>query len=185
MHALIRTLSGGLALVLCLATAGASAQSQQPRRPVAPVSPFVGTWNINVAKSTYEGIPENQRRTISTRTIDVEGDGVFVQTHRNTSAVRAQSFSHWVGKPDGPPITEYSRLNGIEPGNRLTIKTVNDHQWQVTFRNQRGEVSLTDTWTVSADGKTLTIDRRGTSQDGTPNHSVEVYDNESYSMPVR
>ena len=182
MDSVRRTLIGQLALALCAVTASSSAQP--PPRPSDAVSPFVGTWNINVAKSTYEGIPENQRRTTSTRTIDVEGDGVFVQTHRNTSAVRAQSFSHWVGKPDGPPITEFSRLNGTAPGNRLTIKTVTDHQWQVTFRNQRGEVSLTDTWTVSADGKTLTIDRRGTSSDGSPNHSVEVFDNEGYAMPA-
>ena len=169
-----------LALAVALAAAGLSAQA--PARPASSSSPFVGTWHINAAKSTYEGIPENERRTTSIRTIDVAGDGLFLQTHRNVSAVRPQSFSYWVGKPDGPEFIEYSRLNGATPGNRITITSASDRQWRVTFKNQRGEIVLTDTWTVSADGKTLTIDRRGTTRSGS-NHSVEVFENEGWAMP--
>jgi hypothetical protein len=164
---------------------GRSSAPAQTGRSSAPVqtSPFVGTWVLNIPKSTYEGIPPEQRRTQSTRTIDVEANGVFVETHRNITGGGRQGFYHWVGKPDGPEITEFGRTSGTAPGNRLTIKSVNDHQWAVTFRNQQGQVVLTDTWTVSPDGKTLTIDRHGTPPQGPPNHSVEVFDNEGWAMP--
>ena len=48
-------------------------------------------------------------------------------------------------------IVEYGRTSGDAPGNKLTIKSVNDHQWAVTFRNQQNQIVLQDTWTVSAD----------------------------------
>ena len=172
-----------LALAASLCATQASAQGGRGQREVKSPSPFVGTWLINVAKSTYEGIPEEQRRFISIRTLDVNADGWFVQTHRNVSKVRAQSFSFWVGKPDGPEFIEFNRLNGTELGNRITIKTVTERQWAVTFKNQRGEVVLVDTWTISADGSTMTIDRKDTTPNRPPTHSVEVYDSEKWAMP--
>ena len=171
-----------MALAYAVCTAGLKAQAPSP---VPAASPFVGTWILNVAKSTYEGIPEPQRRTTSIRTLDVYNDGYFVQTHRNVSAVRPQSFSMWVGKPDGPEFIEFSRLNGAAPGNHITIKTIGDREWRLAFKNQRGDVVLTDTWTVSPDGRTLTIDRRDMTPNRPPTHSVEVYDNEEWAMPAR
>jgi hypothetical protein len=149
--------------------------------PRGKSSPFVGTWILNVAKSTYEGIPPDQRRNPSTRTIDVQADGTFIQTHRNRTAGRGEGFFHWVGKPGVAEITEFGRTSGDAPGNKLTIKPVSDRQWQVTFRNQKGQILLNDTWTVSPDNKTLTIDRRAA--EGPPSRSVEVFDNEGWGMP--
>src|SRR4051812_22621562 len=108
MHKALGRLSGAVAVAIVTWTTSMSAQA--PPRPAPASSPFVGTWVLNVAKSAYEGIPENQRRTTSIRTIDVYADGSFVQTHRNVSAVRPQSFSLWVGKPDGQEFIEFSRL---------------------------------------------------------------------------
>jgi hypothetical protein len=158
-----------------------SAQTPAPR-PAGVSSPFVGTWVLNVAKSTYEGIPPEQRRNPSTRTIDVYSDGMFVETHRNVTGGGRQGFFYWVGKPDGPEFPEYGRNSGA-PGNKLTVKTVTDHQWAVTFRNQDGKVVITDTWTISPDNKTLTIDRRQTPPQGPPSHAIEVFDNEGFAMP--
>jgi hypothetical protein len=170
------------ALAIAVYAAGFPVQAPSP---VPAASPFVGTWILNVAKSTYEGIPEPQRRTTSVRTLDVYNDGYFVQTHRNVSAVRPQSFSLWVGKPDGPDLIEFSRLNGTASGNHISIKAVGNREWRLTFKDQRGDVVLTDTWTVAPDGRTLTIDRRDVTPNRPPTHSVEVYDNEEWAMPRR
>ena len=152
--------------------------------PRGKTSPFVGTWILNVSKSTYEGIPPENRRNPSTRTIDVHADGFFVETHRNKTGAGREGFYYWYGKPGGAEFTEYGRTNGDAPGNKLTIKVVNERQWAVTFRNQRNQIVLSDTWTVSPDNKTLTIDRHGISPEGNKiNHAVEVFDNEGWAMP--
>ena len=150
--------------------------------PRGKSSPFIGTWILNVSKSTYEGIPPEQRRSPSIRTIDVEGDGTFVETHRNKTGGGREGFYHWKGTPGVADITEYGRTSGDAPGNKLTIKLVGDHQWQVTFTTQQGQVILHDTWTVSPDNKTLTIDRRSVPP-AAPSRSVEVFDNEGWAMP--
>jgi hypothetical protein len=152
--------------------------------PRGKSSPFVGTWILNVSKSTYEGIPPEQRRSPSTRTIDVYADGYFIETHRNKTGGGREGFFYWHGKPGGPEFPEYGRTGGDAPGNKLTIKVNNERQWAVTFRNQRNQIVLSDTWTVSPDNKTLTIDRHGISPEGKEiNHSVEVFDNEGWAMP--
>jgi hypothetical protein len=159
--------------------------SGQGARPEFKTSPFVGTWVLNVSKSTYENIPPEQRRNPSIRTIDVQGGGRFQQSHRNKTGSGREGFYQWNGIPGGPDeIVEYGRDAGDRPGNKLTIKVVNERQWAVTFRNQKNQIVLSDTWTVSPDNKTLTIDRRGIGQDGKPmNHAVEVFDNEGWAMP--
>jgi hypothetical protein len=162
-----------------------AAQGGGGRGRMGKTSPFVGTWILNVSKSTYENVPPEARRSPSTRTIDIEGDGYFTETHRNKTGGGREGFYHWHGIPGGAAeIVEYGRNSGDAPGNKLTIKVNNDHQWAVTFRNQQNQIVLQDTWTISPDNKTLTIDRRSIGADGKPtNHSVEVFDNEGWAMP--
>ena len=195
MRSVLRVLNvpafAALAFTIVTLSGQTSAQRGQPAGGAQPAgddsprfksSPFVGTWILNVSKSTYEGIPPDQRRNPSTRTIDVQGDGTFIQTHRNKTGGGREGFYHWVGKPGVAEIQEFGRTSGDAPGSRLTIKPVTDHQWQVTFRNPKGEVILNDTWTVSPDKKTLTIDRRG-APPAPPSRAVEVFDNEGWAMP--
>lgn len=199
MRAVMRALNVAalIALSAALTLAGATAQERGQRGAtgtaqgggrgprVGKTSPFVGTWILNVSKSTYENVPPEQRRNPSIRTIDIEGDGYFTETHRNRTGGGREGFYHWHGIPGGPAeIVEYGRTSGDAPGNKLTIKVNNDHQWAVTFRNQQNQIVLSDTWTISPDNKTLTIDRRSIGADGQPtSHSVEVFDNEGWAMP--
>jgi len=177
--AVIGTWSGETSAQRGQEPAGAQRSGGGPR---GKTSPFVGTWILNVAKSTYEGIPPEQRRNPSIRTIDVEGDGTFIQTHRNKTGAGNEGYFHWKGKPGVDEIIEYGRTSGDAPGSKLTIKVISDRQWQVTFRNQQNQLRWNDTWTVSPDNKTLTIDRQGVPP-VTSGHSVEVFDNEGWAMP--
>ena len=179
MRSFFRTLSVQQVLVLVVAIVGVSAQA--PSGPAQPPSPFVGTWVLNVEKSTYEG---SRPRKQSTRTLDAYGDGKIVATHRRTNGNGGQGFSYWAGNLFGQEFPEFARQRGNTPGNMVSIKEADAHVWNVSFRNQEGRIVLTDTWTVSADGQTLTIDRRGTSR-GQPTHSVEVYENDGYAPPPR
>ena len=177
MHSFSRTLSVQLVLVLALSLVGLSAQV--PEGATDP-NPFVGTWVIDTAKSTYEGTTP---RTMSVRTLDVHADGRFIETHRNTRIRDGEVWEgwfHWVGNIDGIEFPEFGRTGGPFPGNKLTIYELNSHLWHVTFRNRDGRIVLADTWAVSADGQNLTIDRRGMSQ-GQPTHAVEVYNNDGFA----
>ena len=178
MHSFSRTLSVQLVLMLVVSIVGVSAQV--PEGATDP-NPFVGTWVIDPEKSTYEG---TSPRTMSVRTLDVHADGRWLETHRNTRIRDGETWEgwyHWVGNIDGIEFPEFGRTGGPFPGNKLTIYELSSHRWNLTFRNQEGKLILTDTWTVSADGQTLTIDRRGTPVQGQPTHSVEVYNNDGFA----
>ena len=178
MHSFLRTLSVQQVLVLVVSIVGVSAQVPEG---ASDPNPFVGTWVIDAARSTYEGTTP---RTSSVRTLDVHADGRWLETHRNTRIrdreVR-EVWAHWVGNIDGIEFPEFGRTGGPFPGNKLTIIEVNSHLWNVTFRNRDGRIVLTDTWAVSADGQNLTIDRRGTPVRGEPSHSVEVYNKDGFA----
>jgi hypothetical protein len=181
MRTFFRKRSVQLVLVLVGSIISVSGQAP-PARKEAP-NPFVGTWVINLEKSRYNGA---QEKLTSVRTIDVHANGVFIETHRNTRMVNGRTwegFYHWVGNIEGREFPEFGRTGGPEPGNRLTIIPANPHLWNVTFRNRNGRVVLTDTWTVSPDRKTLTIDRKGTPANGPATHTIEVYQNEGFAMP--
>jgi hypothetical protein len=182
MRTLFRRRTVQLVVVLVGAMTSVSGQAP-PARSNEVASPFVGTWVINLEKSRYDGA---QAKLTSVRTIDVHANGVFIETHRNTRMVNGkpwQGFYHWVGNIEGREFPEFGRTGGPRPGNRLTIIPASPYLWNVTFRNRNGRVVLTDTWTVSPDRKTLTIDRKGTPQNGPPTHTIEVYDNENFAMP--
>ena len=95
----------------CLALASVAASAQTPPPRAVQSSPFVGTWVLNPAKSTYEGIPEDQRRSPSIRTLDLYENGVFIESHRNAQKSRGPGFFYWVGKPDGPEFPEFLTLS--------------------------------------------------------------------------
>jgi hypothetical protein len=178
MRSWCRALTVQLVLTFLASTGAASAQT--PSSPAPPLNPFVGTWVLNVAKSTYEG---QQRKKLSTRTLDTYEKGIIVATHRRVNEDGNEGFSYWVGNLEGREFEEFARQRPNTRGNMVSIKVAEPRKWNVTFRNQAGHIVLTDTWTVSADGKTLTIDRRGSPPKGKPSHSVEVYESDGFAAP--
>ena len=177
MNSVRRTVSAQIALIIAAWWLGVSAQGPSP--PPA-VKPFVGTWVLSIAKSTYDGV---QSKRQSTRTLDTYGEDTIVATHRRTNEDGDEGFSYWVGSLSGREFPEYARQRGNTPGNMVSIRPVSPHEWDVTFRNQKGQIVLSDRWTVSPDGKTLTIARQGTRPDGRPTRSVEVYENDGFALP--
>ena len=84
----------------------------RPQQRMGKSSPFVGTWVLNVAKSTSENVPPEARRNPSIRNIDVKADGTFSQSHRNKTGGGSEGYYHWHGTPGGPAeIIEYGRTN--------------------------------------------------------------------------
>ena len=113
-------------------------------------SPFIGKWKLDPSQSQLTG------DTVKFAS-DPSGGMSF------TSEGHTYNF-----KTDGQPVKTYS-------GADVTWKQVDDHTWESDAK--RGETDLgTATWTVSPDGKSLSVQRKGTRPDGSSFDNQTSYD---------
>ena len=149
--------------------------AQTPRRPPAQsIDPFVGTWILNLGKSTFENMP-SPKSVI--RTVDYERDGLVLVTAHTTNTAGVMSFVHYLFTLDGKEYEEMSRSSGT-PGRVPTFMSatkVSDHALKLAFKNG-GKVTISHEWTVSDDGKTWTMKRTASDAQGKRVYSVQVYD---------
>ena len=151
-----------VAAVFALAT-NAAAQSKD--------DPSIGTWKLNVAKSTFTPGPPIKG---DTRSYEVNDEGwVIVQTETIQPDGRRTGV-RFAAKFDGKAYPQIGRfaptvtLITYEPVDKLTLK--------YTQRDTSGKVVSTNTRTVSADGKTMTIEQKSTDDRGRPVVNVEFFE---------
>ena len=128
--------------------------------------PFAGTWKLNLEKSKYKtGSPPKEQ----TATIAEAGSDLDV-TISGTAADGTATMSHYTvpaGGGEGKIIqSPYEAVSG---------KRIGPNEREVRY-SKGGEVILTTHNTVSADGKTVTVNVKGTSVQGQPVDAVVVYD---------
>jgi hypothetical protein len=132
----------------------------------AKVSPHMGTWNLNEAKSKFApGAARNK-----TVVYEAAGDNVKV-TVDGTDREGNPAHNEWTGKFDGKdyPVT------GDPDADMRSYKTVNAHTLALTNK-KGGKVTLTGLIVVSANGKTRTVTTTGTDPQGKKVKSTAVYD---------
>jgi len=129
--------------------------------------PVIGNWQLNVAKSKFSPgpAPKSDTRTYAS------GDQGITMTWKSVGADGKEVVAKSTFKTDGKnyPVTGAANFDG------LTLKQVDDHTVQST-QTMGGKVIGTTTRTVSKDGKTLTLNSKGTSPAGVPYDNVLVYD---------
>jgi hypothetical protein len=158
-----RTMGLALGLVAC-ATAVAIAQM------AAIDKSYMGTWKLNVAKSTYQPGPGPKE---STRVHEDRGAGFVLISTDSVNAQGAKTHGAYVYKPDGK---EYPVAGANQPG-AATIALIAVDPLTVTFTQKLdGKVTSTGTRTVSKDGKTMTIVTKGTNAQGQPTNTSAFYD---------
>ena len=128
----------------------------------------IGTWKMNVAKSTAKSGPVNKSGT--TR-IEAAGAGVKV----TVDGVDADgTVRHWefTGNYDGKdnPIT-----GNASQGDMVALTRVDANTTRNIYK-KGGKVTVTQTAVVSTDGKTRTNSAKGTNALGKTVDSVTVYD---------
>ena len=155
----IRILSA--AIVGLLLSGGAFAQAKDP---------LLGSWKLNRSKSTYNPGPAPVSRTMK---FEVAGDGIrhVVETFVNNGS----------GTDEGVHIADYTAhfdgKDNVIRGSALdtvSLKRINARTVERTGKVRNAAVE-TQTWSVSADGKTLTVTTKG-SNDGDDYSRVEVFD---------
>jgi hypothetical protein len=156
-----------MALVLALAVPSARSSAQS-------TDPLLGTWILNVAKSTYEGVPAPQGET---RTFDAHGNGQIMYTRRSVNAQGNRSFGHFLVSVDGKDCPEYSR-GTAKPTALVAFKKIDDYSYAVTAKHD-GKLDVTGTLVVSKDGTTLTWSLKGPlNRAGQQTNRVMVHDRE-------
>lgn len=129
----------------------------------------VGTWELNLEKSTFSPGPAPRRQTLTfeqkgpqwialVQGIDASGKPIELDTNN--------LMINFDGRDHATPTLDYETT---------AWKRVDDHKYLVT-RKKAGKVVLTSTNVLSADGKIMTITTIGQNAAGQPVHNVRVYD---------
>ncbi len=129
-------------------------------------SPQMGTWKLNEAKSKIPaGAPKN-----TTVVYEAAGDNVKV-TVDGVDGQGKPAHNEWTGKFDGKdyPVT------GDTASDTRSYKQINDHTLELTAK-KGDQVTITGKISVSADGKTRTVDATGTDPSGKKIKTEGVYD---------
>jgi hypothetical protein len=128
--------------------------------------PFAGTWKLNLEKSKYKtGTPPKEQ----TLTIVEAGSDLDV-TLSGTAADGSAISSHYAVPAQGGEgkiiESRYEAVSG---------KRMGPNERAITY-SKGGKAVLTAHSRVSADGKTITVNVKGTDAQGKPEDAVVVYD---------
>jgi hypothetical protein len=154
MQAIIKFLSVGAILTICAGAAFAADTA-------------VGTWNLNLAKSTFSPGPAPKSQT---RTYAESAQGITL-TVKTTAADGKESTETLAFKDDGKPYP----VSGNPDFDMVSVTRVDAFTVHST-QTKAGAAIGTGVRTVSKDGKTLTFKQKGTHTNGTKYDNVSVYD---------
>jgi hypothetical protein len=157
----MKTLLVLAALAIVSATAGAAIAA------AAAPDPVIGTWQLNVSKSTFKPgpAPKSQTRTYSqsgqgiTLVIKTVGADGKEMTSQTTYQLDGKDYP-WTGNPD------------VDSG---SLKQVDSNTAKFALK-KAGKVVSAGSRTVSKDGKTLTLKAKGTTAKGEESENVLVFD---------
>ena len=151
----------GLILAVCVITTFPShAFAQGP-------NPLIGTWKVNLAKSTFSPGPPPKS---STRTYTQNGDGLKFAAVGVNADGSAQANQSWAAHFDGK---DYPNV-GNATADMVTITMVGASTMDATYK-KGGKVQNTVRLTVSKDGKTMTRWQGGTTNAGLPVSDFTVW----------
>jgi hypothetical protein len=134
----------------------------------APANPMLGTWNLNVAKSKFEGAPAVKSYTL---TITDAGGG---KTHNVVQWVEGDgskgSLEYTTDRGGKPaPVTGYANADAVvmkQTGPRSSHMSLLKNGKQVEWGR----------YTVSADGKTMRATEGGVDEKGAKYKWKEVWE---------
>jgi hypothetical protein len=117
---------------------------------------FSGEWKLNLAKSDYGPAPQPD---FMTRIIKHNDPALVISTHQK--GARGESTTEIKYTTDGKLVentTPPSKGSAKWDGDKLVVDSVRDFQGT--------ELKSHDVWTLSADGKTLTVNSHATVPQG-------------------
>jgi hypothetical protein len=153
-----------LSAVLSLVLASSATMQAQTQK-----DSHIGTWKLNVTKSTFNPGPGYKSET---RTYTPTADGYKFEGERVNPDGSTPKYGFTV-KYDNKdyPVT------GKDPGgaDTIAVKLVDANNIESTSKKGR-DVLYTSKVEVSQDGKVMTITTKGKNPDGEPFDNIQVYD---------
>ncbi len=136
---------------------------------------LIGTWVLNMAKSTVSPVPK-----VQIRSFDYTHDGMIMCTLRGESAQGNKSFTHWFTNLDGVQHPEFPRGAKNGPVTSIALRKTGERTAEikgVTLAN--GKVHLTGSLSISEDGKTMTWTTKNVNLNtGAENNQIRIYEKE-------
>jgi len=137
-------------------------------RPSAQASdPQLGTWVLNVAKSTFKPGPPPRSQT---RKFEQTDRGIRY-TSDGVDADGKPTHSEYLANFDGK---DYA-LTGSTQADTIALKRMDPWTLEVT-QKRAGKIVVTGTRTISKDGRTATVRNKGTDSSGRTLDVVMVFD---------
>jgi hypothetical protein len=130
--------------------------------------PQIGTWKLNVAKSTFDPGPAPKS---GTTVIEAAGAGAKLIVDQ-TAADGTTRHWEFTANYDGKDVP----IVGNNPDADTVARTRVDANTVTTVSKKAGKVVATQQSTVSADGKTRTVTTKGVNAAGQKINNVAVYD---------
>jgi hypothetical protein len=130
--------------------------------------PQIGTWKLNVAKSTFSPGPPPKSGTTKIEAAGAGAKLIVDQTMADGTARHWEFTANYDGKD--VPITGNNPDADTVARTRINANTVE------TISKKAGKVVATQQSTVSADGKTRTVTTKGVNAAGQKIDNVAVYE---------
>lgn len=133
-----------------------------------PKDPFVGTWKLNLAKSTFSPGPPPKS---TTTTFEAAGQGLKASVTTEPASGPTQQWSY-TSNLDGKD----SPITGTNPNaDTVAVKRINPNTMELVYK-KGGKVTTSQKNVVAADGKTRTVTTTGTDAQGNKVNNVAVYE---------
>jgi hypothetical protein len=130
--------------------------------------PIVGTWQLNLARSTFSPGPAPRS---ATRTYTESADGITLTVKTTAADGKTSSVTLLTLKYDGKPHA----VSGNPDFDSVSVTRVDGSTVHSVQAKGGVRVSTIDR-SVAKDGKTLTFKEKGTHADGVTYEDVSVYD---------
>jgi len=135
----------------------------------AQSNPLVGTWKLNTAKSKFDPGPAPQSLT---RVVAADGDGVKYDFTGVDGSGKPMAYGFAVKFDEKDNPVSGSVPNGADT---ISAKRIDANNYVATLK-KGGKVVGVSKVSVSKDGKSTTVDIKGTNAAGVKTHDVQVYD---------
>ena len=154
----LRICSYAIVAAALIATMSLSAQTPDP---------LVGAWKLSLAKSTYSPGPAPKSSTVT-----FTAAGARVKAVIDGVAGTGEK-THWeyTAQYDGKDY----KVTGNPDGDMISM-TRTSARVTTTINTLAGKKTLTNTRSVSADGRTLTVTNKGTNAKGETVSNVQVFE---------
>ncbi len=153
---------------LTLAVVAMAVMSGSAVLAFAQSDPWVGTWKLNVAKSTFDPGPKP-----SSGTVKLEPQQGGFRSAFDIVDAKGQP-NHFGGSEVLDGKDRPTQGANAKPNQTHSFKRI-DRGWERTVK-ENGKAIFTARWVVSADGKTLTVTQKGKNGQGQTVSNVIVHD---------